>query len=128
MLGIPNPSPPAGVGHIGYHMAPPQLPPNLPLCSADGCTNKVWYEFGLREDLRSFSYCSPECRDRHLLPIRRHELQEELEEMKLELQRVVAKDSPKMMQRQQSNRQSSQLSGSRSSASTSAAESVKGIN
>ena len=91
---------------------PPQPPPDLPLCLADGCTNKVWYEFDLQnQDLRAFSYCSPECRDRHLLPIRKHKLQEELEEMKVELQRVAAKDSPKTMQRQQSNGQSSQLSG-----------------
>lgn len=75
-------------------------PPDLPPCAADGCTNKVWYDFNLRE---AFSYCSPECRDRHLLPIRRHALEEELEVMKKELERVAAKDSPKMMQRQQSN-------------------------
>ena len=86
--------------HTGYHIAPPQPPPDLQPCAADGCTNKVWYDFELRE---AFSYCSPECRDYHLLPIRRRELEGELEMMKKELERVVAKDSPKMMQRQQSN-------------------------
>ena len=121
-------------GHIGYHMPPPQPPPDLRSCTADGCTNKVWYEFDLQEDLRAFSYCSPECRDRHLLPIKRYELEEELAVMKQELERVATKDSPKMMQRQQSsNGQSSQrLPGQRHSSSTtsstlSTSTSVKGI-
>ena len=88
------------LSHTGYHIAPPQPPPDLPLCAADGCTNKVWYEFDLRE---AFSYCSPECRDRHLLPIKNHKLKEELVAMKLELESEARKDSPKMTQRQQSN-------------------------
>lgn len=132
-----NSSPPGGVWRTGYHhMAPPQPPPDLPSCTADGCTNKVHYEFDLQEDLRAFNYCSPECRDRHLLPIRRRELEEELAEMKQELERVATKDSPKMMQRQQSNGQSSgQLpqsdrghSSSPSSSTSSTSTSVKGIN
>ena len=86
--------------HTGYHIAPPQPPPDLPLCTADGCTNQVWYEFELRE---AFDYCSPECRDRHLLPIKNLELKEELVVMKQTLESEARKDSPKMMQRQQSN-------------------------
>ena len=64
------------------------------MCLADGCTNSVWYEPGLPESLRSsFAYCSPGCRDRHLLPIRRQQLSNELEELKQELQRAAASDS-----------------------------------
>ena len=88
------------LSHTGYHIAPPQPPPDLLLCAANGCTNKVWYEFDLRE---AFDYCSPECRDRHLLPIKNRELEEELVAMRLELENEARKDSPKMIQRQQSN-------------------------
>ena len=134
VLIMPNSGPSAGVRHTGYHpMAPPQPPPDLPPCTADGCTNKVWYEFGLQEDLRAFSYCSPECRDRHLLPIKRLELEEELEVMKQELERVAARDSPKMTQRQQSNGPSPQQlpgqgqSTSPTASSSSTSASAKGI-
>ena len=41
-----------------------KLPPsNLPRCSAVGCHQKVYYDY----ELGPFDYCSPECRDRHLL-------------------------------------------------------------
>jgi hypothetical protein len=65
----------------------------------------VWYEFDLRE---AFDYCSPECRDRHLLPIENRELKKELAVMRQDLESEARKDSPKMMQRQQSNGRSAQ--------------------
>ena len=72
---------------------PPQhvhVPMELPRCAADGCQNQVWYDPGLGQAL--FSYCSPECRDRHLLPIQKQKLKEELEELKMELQQEVVKE------------------------------------
>ena len=44
-------------------------------CSADGCTRKVHYD----QELGPFDYCSPECRDRHLLPKEKDRLKEDIE-------------------------------------------------
>ena len=38
--------------------------PYLKNCAADGCFNKVHYD----PELGPFDYCSPPCRDRHILP------------------------------------------------------------
>ena len=66
------------------------VPTQLPQCEADGCQNQVWYDPGLGQAL--FSYCSPECRDRHLLPIQKQKLKDDLEELKMELQQEVVKE------------------------------------
>ena len=80
----------------------------LPPCQAEGCTKLVHFEAGLQGDMCGFAYCSPECRDYHLLPIYQTELKRELVEMKEELHKVavadVTRSSPNLM-RQSSNKQ-----------------------
>ena len=84
--------------------------PQVPVCLADGCINVVWYEPGLQKDLQVFDYCSPECRDRHLLPISRLMLAEDLIAMKQELHRVTTSEVS-----QKSNKPNRQLSKEHSS-------------
>ena len=93
------------LGH--YESFSPRYPwqPQLPMCGADGCTNPVWYESGLRADVHAFTYCSPECRDRHLLPTRRSQLKLELEQLKQELQRVAASEINRQRPAQQQGSQ-----------------------
>lgn len=94
--------------------------PQLPRCQANGCPNLVHYELNLAEDLRAFTYCSPECRDSHLLPIERANLRVELEDMKKKLQEAAASEiSPKPIQRQSSYEHSSAHAGVSHSSSTS---------
>ena len=50
--------------------------PILKQCGADGCANKVHYD----AELGPFDYCSPGCRDRHLLPLERAQLKRDIEE------------------------------------------------
>ena len=58
-------------------MSVPPLTLDLPRCSAPGCHNKVHYD----SELGPFDYCSPECRDRHLLPIERRKLEEDIKNL-----------------------------------------------
>ena len=60
----------------GGYVAPP-LTPDLPRCPALDCHNKVHYD----SELGPFDYCSPECRDRHLLPIERRKLEEDIKNL-----------------------------------------------
>ena len=97
--------------HIQYHQ-PTRPHPQLPQCQANGCFNLVHYDPSLPEGLRQFSYCSPECRDRHLLPIEKVNLTVALSDMKKKLQEVAAaeKRSPSSsttLQRQSSSEYSS---------------------
>lgn len=64
----------------GYHsQVPPSL--HLPQCSAEGCYNKVHYD----RELGPFDYCSPECRDRHLLPKERQELDRDIKTFSMKI-------------------------------------------
>ena len=84
----------------GSHHSPPlshhsqwQPPVHLPQCQADGCSKPVWYERGLQGQLCAFTYCSPECRDRHLLPISRDQLKQDLDDLKEELYKAAKEDA-----------------------------------
>ena len=70
--------------HHRYHYH--HQPQTLPQCEAAGCTKPVYHDFNLPEHLRTFKYCSPECRDRELLPTERRKLKLELDELKITLQ------------------------------------------
>lgn len=50
--------------------------PSLKACPAEGCHNKVHYD----PELGPFDYCSPACRDRHLLPQERERLKKDIKE------------------------------------------------
>ena len=69
-------SPAYSGGYVGStasgYTPPNQVPPsvNLPRCPAVACHNKVHYD----NVLGPFDYCSPECRDSHLLPIEQQKL------------------------------------------------------
>lgn len=39
---------------------------HLPPCSIDGCKRLVHYDVHLPEEMRLFTYCSPQCRDKDL--------------------------------------------------------------
>jgi hypothetical protein len=59
--------------------------PILNNCSAIGCTRKVHYD----PELGPFDYCSPECRDRDLLPRERERLRKEIEANKASMATTV---------------------------------------
>ena len=84
-----------------YHHQPRQ--PQLPQCQANGCFNPVHCDPSLPEGLRAFTYCSPQCRDRYLLPIERVNLTVDLDSLKKKLQEVAAaeKRSPSSIQQRQ---------------------------
>lgn len=63
-------------------------PFHLPQCQALGCTNPVHCDYSLPKHLQTFNYCSPQCRDNHLLPTERTALETVLEPYKMELQSV----------------------------------------
>ena len=93
--------------YVQYHQ-PTRPHPQLPECRANGCFNRVHCDPSLPEGLRQFSYCSPECRDRHLLPMEKVNLTVDLGDMKKKLQEVAAaeKRSPSsstVLQRQSSS-------------------------
>ena len=75
-----HPSSVQGSGYEGSttsgYTPPSQVPPsvNLPRCPATGCYKKVHYD----DVLGPFDYCSPECRDRHLLPMEQRKLKEDI--------------------------------------------------
>ena len=71
--------------HTHGHHYYPQPPPNRPQCGANGCTSLVHWE----PDVGSFDYCSPECRNKHLLPIHKDQLLSDLKEL-TELLHVAA--------------------------------------
>jgi hypothetical protein len=50
--------------------------PFLKKCAADWCSNKAHYD----SELGPFDYCTPQCRDRHLLPQEQKRLREEISE------------------------------------------------
>lgn len=49
--------------------------PTLPICNAIGCSEPVKYD----ERFGAFEYCSPKCRDEHLLPDYNKKLQEDID-------------------------------------------------
>ena len=72
---LPAPSPvPAYVPPAVHHSA--NSGPFLKKCAADWCSNKAHYD----HELGPFDYCTPQCRDRHLLPQERMKLREEISE------------------------------------------------
>ena len=95
---------------VQYHQ-PSRPHPQLPECHANGCYNRVHCDPSLPEGLRQFSYCSPECRDRHLLPLEKVNLPVALSDMKKKLQEVAAAEkrstSLSGLQRQSSSEYSS---------------------
>ena len=79
--------------HLGGKDHYQRVGPKLPRCEALGCTRPVHCDFNLPEHLRTFKYCSPECRDKELLPREQSKLQVELRELKEALQAAaVASD------------------------------------
>ena len=64
--------------------------PSLKVCPADGCTNKVHYDY----ELGPFDYCSPACRDRHLLPRERERLKKDIEEYSRKIADLPPLDNP----------------------------------
>ena len=58
--------------HPGYYAA---ARPVLKNCPAVGCLNKVHYD----PELGPFDYCSPGCRDVHLLPLEQKRLKDDIE-------------------------------------------------
>ena len=70
--------------HHGYSYH--QQPLKLSNCEAAGCAKPVHYDYNLPKHLPAFKYCSPECRDRDLLPMERRKLKKDLDELKETLQ------------------------------------------
>ena len=109
---------PSHFHHHHHHHHEPRPQPQLPQCQANGCFNPVHCDPSLPEGLHAFAYCSPECRDRHLLPIERVNLTVGLDDMKKKLQEVAAADkrspSSSVLQRQSSYEHSSRPAGSSS--------------
>ena len=109
-----------------HHYRPSQTPdhqpyrgqathsPHLPLCRAPGCFNRVHCDYSLPVDLPDFNYCSPQCRDSHLLPTEREKLRGDLENLKGILQAVSADGfdvaKPQLPVNQQSSANSTSLS------------------
>ena len=87
-----------------YHVPAPYfnpVPPSVPYlkeCAATGCSNKVHYD----QELGPFDYCTPQCRDIHLLPIERARLKQDIEKN--------SKNITAFLQTQPSPRPSSPLS------------------
>ena len=52
--------------------------PILKKCAAEYCSSDVHYD----HELGPFDYCSPECRDRHLLPLEQERLKRDIEKNK----------------------------------------------
>ena len=71
----PPPMQPAWQSPAHYVSPAYSAPILLNDCSADGCTRNVHYD----QELGPFDYCSPECRDRHLLPKENDRLKEDIE-------------------------------------------------
>lgn len=92
--GGPNPghghSDPYNQLHTHSHYSHyPQPPAHRPLCGATGCTNPVHWE----PDVGNFDYCSPECRNKHLLPIYKDQLLSDLKELTDQLQTDAVADA-----------------------------------
>ena len=102
--------------HVQYHHHQPRPQLQLPQCQANGCYKPVHYDPSLPEGLREFAYCSPQCRDRHLLPIEKVNLTVALGDMKKKLQEVAAAEkrspSSSVLQGQLSSEYSSRPAGS----------------
>ena len=66
---------------------------NLPQCANEGCTNKVFYDDKLPEELRYFKYCSVSCRNKWLFG-HANETEKEIKvmEIKLSSQRTSLKE------------------------------------
>ena len=79
---------------------------DLPVCSADGCENRVHFEYFLPPSMQIFEYCSPVCRDKCLLEIHQQQLEYDVETLKKNLQCSVLSDksrSSELSHNQQSN-------------------------
>ena len=104
--------------HVQYHHYQPRPQLQLPPCQANDCFNVVHYDPSLPEGLRVFAYCSPQCRDRHLLPIEKVNLTVDLGNMKKKLQEVAVAEkrspSSSVLRRQLSSEYSSRPAGSSS--------------
>ena len=90
--------------HVQYHHHQPRPQLQLPQCRANGCNKPVHYDPGLPVGLRTFAYCSPQCRDRDLLPLEKANLTAALNDMKRKLQEVATAEkrspSSSVLQRQ----------------------------
>ena len=87
----PTYQPAATVGEDGNTTMHEKPLPKRPQCQANGCTKPVFYDPELPEELATaFSYCTPHCRNLHLLPGNSATLVDELKELKKELQGIVA--------------------------------------
>ena len=71
----------APVQHASHYPQLTPLTPDLPQCQAPGCYRKVHYD----SELGPFDYCSPECRDQHLLPIEREKLKADIAKFSSEI-------------------------------------------
>ena len=54
---------------------------SLPICKATGCDKTVH----LQDGIGAFDYCSPKCRDRHLIPKEQVKLEKDLEDLYVQL-------------------------------------------
>ena len=70
-------TPPVSVG-VQHHTAQAYSAPILKKCAAEYCSRDVHYD----HELGPFDYCSPECRDRHLLPLEQERLKRDIEKNK----------------------------------------------
>ena len=69
------PSPAASNNSAPYPSVQAQRP-SLPKCKRSGCSNQVHID----PSYGPFDYCSPQCRDAHLLPSDRDKLQKEIDQ------------------------------------------------
>ena len=105
--GYPSPTYHSGGSYLGHdhsdpHSQPytrshhyyPQPPAHRPQCGADGCSNPVHWE----PDVGSFDYCSPECRNKHLLPIQKDQLLSDLKELTELLHTAAVADATELKQ------------------------------
>ena len=70
--------------------SPAYSAPILKDCTADGCSRKVHYD----QELGPFDYCSPECRDRHLLPQEQDKLKDDIEGNRKNMVTYLPQSSP----------------------------------
>ena len=82
-------SDPYSQAHTHSHHYYPQPPAHRPVCGANGCTSLVHWE----PDVGSFDYCSPECRNKHLLPVQKALLSSELKELTDQLHAAAVADA-----------------------------------
>ena len=63
----------------GAHYPVQQMQYQTVQCKADDCNNPIHFEMGIPEGFGAFEYCSPQCRDRHMLPGLQVQLQQDIQ-------------------------------------------------